>query len=584
MSWSKLGLTEDLVCMLAKAKEENNRGRNIGGLGFVHGPTPVQKMAIPAILSGCASIDKKQHIAFAAATGSGKTLGYLLPIIQSIKSEEMLLQNSSQQEDDDVDDNKKLDYASLRRPKRPRALILAPTRELANQIFSVCKELSHVAKFSSQLVVGGQDMGKQRQKLEKSPVDILVATPGRLIQLWNSKHVFLGNINHIVIDEMDTMLEQGFQEDLGSILHVLLYRRKGAIPPEDIPMLQTVSGAPQVILTTATITSAVQRLLQTSDAISKTKKQPHRKQVIQKDSHVKIALPTSNMRVLTAPGLHRAVPRLRQVFVDVGNADKLSLLNDIVAGDGGEGAALLSKHKSGGQALTLVFCNTVSSCRAAQHALAEAGIPSLCYHGQLNSIARSENLKLFRETGRASSKPVDDSADEFVEKDFEENGYSDDEEEEEKDLQTSKAPRVLVCTDIAARGLDVPEVDHVVMFDFPLNPIDYLHRAGRTARGINQQQQGGSGNRAGSGRVTALVAKRDRVLAMAIEGAVQKGEPLDGLSSRKSDYSVSTSSSDDSRRPNDREGRNKNSSRPSKFTPSNRGGKGKGKRSSGRRS
>ena len=103
---------------------------------------------------------------------------------------------------------------------------------------------------------------------------------------------------------------------------------------------------------------------------------------------------------------------------------------------------------------------------------------------------------------------------------------------------TRKIPKIMVCTDVAARGLDVPEVDHVVMFDFPLNPIDYLHRAGRTARGINQQNnKSNDGNiRAGSGRVSALVAKRDRVLAMAIEGAVQRGEPLDGLTSRKSDY------------------------------------------------
>ena len=85
-------------------------------------------------------------------------------------------------------------------------------------------------------------------------------------------------------------------------------------------------------------------------------------------------------------------------------------------------------------------------------------------------------------------------------------------------------PNFLVCTDLAARGLDIPQVDHVVMFDFPLNAMDYLHRSGRTARGE------------GRGKVSALVAKRDKVLAMAIEQAVLRGDPLDGLSSRKSDY------------------------------------------------
>lgn len=106
-----------------------------------------------------------------------------------------------------------------------------------------------------------------------------------------------------------------------------------------------------------------------------------------------------------------------------------------------------------------------------------------------------------------------------------------------KGFRSQKDPsNILVATDIAARGLDVPEVDHVVMFDFPLNPIDYLHRAGRTARGVNQRQVNKDNGRAGSGRVTALVMKRDKVLAKAIEGAVQRGEPLDTLSSRKSDY------------------------------------------------
>ena len=174
--------------------------------------------------------------------------------------------------------------------------------------------------------------------------------------------------------------------------------------------------------------------------------------------------------------------------------DKLSLIIDIL-GRGGSGAALRSGTSAewAAQALTMIFCNTAASCRAVQYALSEAQIETLAYHGDLNSEARSENLQRFRLAGSTEGSLSD--------------------------------PRILVCTDLAARGLDIPQVDHVVMFDFPLNALDYLHRSGRTARG----------DRTG-GRVTALVGKRDRVLANAIENAVQQGEPLDGLSSRKSDY------------------------------------------------
>jgi len=223
------------------------------------------------------------------------------------------------------------------------------------------------------------------------------------------------------------------------------------------------------------------------------------------------------------------------------------------SGAGGAGSALTARDKKMGntEGLTLIFCNTVSSCRAVQHGLTESGLDSLSYHGEMNSAARAENLKLFRQAGKAVNNDEDeddffdqDDGDEddwgFLEDDYDDfgNEISDKKASTQVENLRKKIPRVMVCTDVAARGLDVPEVDHVVMFDFPLNPIDYLHRAGRTARGLNQQNKktGETSARAGSGRVSALVAKRDRVLAMAIEGAVQRGEPLDGLSSRKTDY------------------------------------------------
>ena len=246
-------------------------------------------------------------------------------------------------------------------------------------------------------------------------------------------------------------------------------------------------------MTSATMTQAIQKMVGDTDLNAGNVSA--RKHYVKKDSDEaptdKRGLVLPRMPVLKAKGLHKAVPRLQQVFVDVGGGDKLSLLNDIL-GHGGSGAALRAASAADDwavSALTMIFCNTAAACRAVQYALAEAQIESLAYHGELNSEARTENLRRFRLAGKDGE------------------------------------PRILVCTDLAARGLDVPQVDHVVMFDFPLNALDYLHRSGRTARG----------DRTG-GRVTALVSKRDRVLANGIEKAVQKGEPLDGLTSRKSDY------------------------------------------------
>lgn len=270
----------------------------------------------------------------------------------------------------------------------------------------------------------------------------------------------------------------------------------------------------------------------------------------------------------------------------MGNSDKLSLLVDLVGTSGGAGSALTSidKQKGGSNGLTLVFCNTVGSCRAVQHALTESGIESLSYHGELNSAARAQNLELLRKAGQAVSSDEMDE-DEFSSDDDNWDAFEDEFDEFGNEFDQASAkkeiPRIMVCTDIAARGLDVPEVDHVVMFDFPLNPIDYLHRAGRTARGINQQNKDGGIGRAGSGRVSALVAKRDRVLAMAIENAVQRGEPLDGLSSRKTDYMQGGSRHHSYRQGSERQrsGRGGRGGRGGR----NSGGRGRGRGGTGRR-
>ena len=398
--WEKLGIGDKLV-------------EAVDAMGL-DAPTDAQRDAIPGVLNG-------EDLLFAAETGSGKTLAYLLPTIARLKAEEF-----------SVD---KLD--ELRRPNRPRALVLVPTRELAAQVQAVAKELSHHAKLSVRGAFGGSDgVGKQRNTLKKGGAyDLLIATPGRFEKLWDLGDVHLSKCSVLVIDEVDTMLSQGFGAELEKVLRATTEREKPAT----------------VVTTTATLTKAVRRAFGDRDA---------------RDERWRF-LP--ELRTVETRGLHKATDRCRLELVDVVGKDKLEEL-----------AVVLKRAPE----KCLIFCNTVNSCRAAEHFLSERNAcETFSYHGELNSREREASLQAFREGDGA-----------------------------------------LVCTDLAARGLDIPDVDHVVMFDFPRNPVDYLHRAGRTARAGK------------SGRVTALVAKADRVLASAVQRAVLNGEPVDALSADKKAY------------------------------------------------
>lgn len=312
------------------------------------------------------------------------------------------------------------DSYETRKPKRPRLLIIAPTRELVLQIKDVVKKLCHSIKLSSSALVGGQDYGKQRKALNR-PVDVIVSTPGRLIQHYREGHVFFGDVDYIVLDEMDTLLEQGFQKELQQLLYPLLWEK-----PFDAEKPVARESAPRIVLTSATMTQAVQKIVSrgstknNNDDNTITAKRHFTKPDAEKGP--KMILPP--VKIVKAAGLHKAVPRLDQVFVDVGNVDKISLLVDVISGDDAQRKFLQQESESGNQ-LTMVFCNTAASCRAAQFALAEARVDSLSYHGELNSVARSENLRRFRQAGQDP---------------------------------TSDEPKVLVCTDLGARGIDVPQV------------------------------------------------------------------------------------------------------------------------------
>jgi len=316
------------------------------------------------------------------------------------------------------------------RPGRPRVLVLGPTRELAMQLLRVSKSLSHHEKFRADIACGGSGWELQTKALSQ-PLDVLVGTPNRVLGHAAKGHLAFGDVRWLVLDEADTMFDAGFGEEVKQVVKAV----RGGKTPAD------------TVLVAATVTKAISKLL---------------------------AEEFPNMRRVETRSLHRAVTGSSHTFLPVSpQSDKLASLLQTV-----------SRISRGDR--IMVFCNTLASCRATEHHLAEAGLPTLTYHGDIPLGGRKEAIEEFE--GEAEKQPI------------------------------------LVCTDLAARGLDIKgRVDHVINFDFPLNPVDYLHRTGRTARA------GAPGN------VVSFVDRRDQVLAGRIEEALKRDLPLDGLSGDKQD-------------------------------------------------
>ena len=174
--FSRLGLLNDVV-------------KGLASQGFVT-PTPVQRAVIPRLLGG-------ESLVMAASTGSGKTFAFALPAVQSLIAQEA--------------------DGYTRLPRRPRCVILVPTRELARQILAAIKSLSHFSKVSSCAVLGGEQYSIQKKQLDRL-VDVVVASPGRLMQHKEQGNVFFSQVTHVIIDEVDTMLTQGFGSDIRAIL------------------------------------------------------------------------------------------------------------------------------------------------------------------------------------------------------------------------------------------------------------------------------------------------------------------------------------------------------------------------------
>jgi ATP-dependent RNA helicase RhlE len=337
MTFATLGLAEPLL----RALDEER---------FLH-PTPIQATAIPHLLAG-------RDLLGIAQTGTGKTAAFALPMLQHLAA-----QRAAQQR-----------FAT-------RALILAPTRELALQIEDSLHRLGSALRFRVVAILGGVSRSMQVQRM-RSGADIVVGTPGRICDLMATGELRLNQVSHFVLDEADRMLDLGFIRDILRIVAALPAQRQSS-------------------LFSATMPAEVATLAET---------------LLRDPARVDVAI-SAPARLPIAQYVH---------FVDA--PAKRALLQRLLADPA--------------MSRVIVFTRTKRSADRVAEALDTGGIPVSALHGNKSQPARLKALEQFR-SGHA---------------------------------------RVLVATDIAARGIDVTGVSHVVNFDLPAQPEDYVHRIGRTAR------------------------------------------------------------------------------------------------------
>jgi ATP-dependent RNA helicase RhlE len=336
LSFKSLGLCEPLVNAVVE-------------LGY-EVPTPIQLQTIPAVL-------KKRDMMASAQTGTGKTAGFVLPLLQQI----MQLQPASH--------------------NRVKALILAPTRELAAQIHQSVIDYGKNLQFRSAVVFGGVKVNPQMMRL-RSGVEILVATPGRLLDLYNQNAVKFNEVEFLVLDEADRMLDMGFIHDIRKIVALLPKNRQS--------LLFSATFSPEIC------------------------------ELAKKFLHNPIEINVSPRNTTAITVKHKLHP--------VDKSRKAQLLSYLI------------KNQNWYQAL--VFCRTKHGANKLVKTLAEDDINSLAIHGNKSQAARTKALESFK----------------------------------------SGKVQILVATDIAARGIDIAQLEQVVNYDLPNIPEDYVHRIGRTGR------------------------------------------------------------------------------------------------------
>jgi len=331
-------------------------------------PTPVQEQVIPLAVAG-------QDLMAQAQTGTGKTGAFAIPII-----------------------------GKLQENKRIQCLVLTPTRELAVQVAGDFGDLSKHTQIRTVAIYGGQSINVQTDKLKRG-VEVVVGTPGRLMDLMRRGELSFDGVRFLVLDEADRMLDMGFIDDIEWIL-------------ERVPKDR------QTMLFSATLPEQIRELAQ------RYMRRP-REIMVSQDS-------------LT-------VPQTEQVYINVGRKNKIWALCRILD---------IEKPQ-----LAMVFCSTKKMVDMLSHKLRAYGYAADGIHGDLSQASRDKVMGKFR----------------------------------------SGKLRILIATDVAARGLDIPDVTHVINYDIPENPEDYVHRIGRTARAGK------------TGKAVTFVSKEEQHLVKAIE-------------------------------------------------------------------
>ncbi|SFF32387.1 DEAD/DEAH box helicase [Flavobacterium xueshanense] len=336
MSFNSLGLSDALLKAISKK-------------GYTT-PSPIQQKAIPPILEG-------KDVLASAQTGTGKTAGFTLPILQLLSQGQHLRQ-------------------------RPiRALILTPTRELAAQILANIKEYSEFLDLKSTVIFGGVNQNPQVTQLRQG-VDILVATPGRLIDLQNQGLISLAKVEILVLDEADRMLDMGFVRDIERIIKVLPSKR-------------------QNLMFSATFSTDIKKLAMG---------------ILHHPVHVEATPENTTVDAIT------------QIVYPVAKEKKTELIIKLIT--------------EGNWKQILVFTRTKQGANKLTESMISSGIKAAAIHGNKGQGARTKALAGFKDGSLTA----------------------------------------LVATDIAARGLDIPLLPHVVNFELPNIPEDYVHRIGRTGR------------------------------------------------------------------------------------------------------